>query len=352
MAISTTTQLTAPVNVIFQQRLLRVAKARCAHFLGSMPGTVSSHAGTFTVTYRRHDALTPTTTALTELSGNLSLPTRAGTALAITDVSATISKYGAHVFLTEEADLINFNGQTDAIVQTLAIQAGRSLNRLQRNVLEDNATLVYASGAAADANVADAIDADLIESATNTLETNSSLMFLEMTTGSTNVGTNPILPAYYGICHTHIKADIRKLANFISVEKYAGQVNILPGEFGSTGDVRWVASPEASADTDTGGAPGTSLRSTSGSNADLYTSMVLGMEAFGSVSLDTGLIQEVYNAGDDVPGIMVISKPKGSAGVGDPLDEVASMGWKAWHTGVQLNSNFSRGLRTASAKLT
>lgn len=352
MSITTTTQVAGPVNVVYQQTLLRVATPRCVYFVGSMPGTLQSHSGSFTVKWRRHDALTPTTSALSELTGSASYPTRSASQAAVTDLTSAVSKYGDFFLISEEADLVNFNGTTDAHVKTLGIQAGRSLNRLQRNVLEDNATLIYASGASADGDVADSLSLSLIENACNTIENNSAITFTSRTTGSTNTNTTPILESYWGLCHTHVKPDIRKLAGFVSVERYAGQVATAPGEFGAVGDVRWVSSPEASADADLGGDPGaSSLRSTSGTAADLYTSIVFGMDAHGAISLDSELIQEIYNAGDSIPGIMVINKAKGSAGTADPLDELASMGWKAWHAGRILNGDWVRGIRHAASKL-
>jgi len=352
MTISTTSQATAPVNVIFQETLLRVARARCPHFVGSVPGEVSSHRGSFRVTWRRIDALTPTTSALSELTGTLTMPTRAATAIAVTDTSATASKYGAHVTLSEEADLINFNGLTDGIVTALAVQAGRSLNRLQRNILEDNATAVYASGATANSGVADVIDRVLIRRGVNDLQNQSAMTFTARTFGSTNVGTAPLGEAYWGICHVDVEEDVRMIPGFRGVETYAGQTETAIGEFGVAAGIRFISSPEASADADAGAAAGNAVRSTTGVSADIYPTIILGQEAHGSISLDTKLTKEVYSAGDRVPGIILISKPRGSAGTGDPLDEVSSIGWKAWHSGALLNSNWVRGLRVAASKLT
>lgn len=351
MAITTQSEIAGPVNRVFQTQLLRQAKARCPYFVGSLPGDIASHAGSFTVLWRRIDTLTPTTSALSELTGTLSMPTRAATQAGITNVTATVSKYGDHIFLTEEVDLVNPNGLVAGLMDTLGIQAGQSLNRLQRNVLEDNATLVYASGASADANVADKISANLIRNAVNTLNRNSAMLFTAETQGSQNIGTSPVRPAYWGICHSDVEEDVRDLNGFIAVERYSGQTATAAGEFGTIGGVRWISSPEGSIDTDSGGDPGATLRSTSGAAADLYTSMIFGMDYHGAISLDTELIQEVYTAGDMIPGIILISKAKGSAGTGDPLDEVASLGWKSWHAGAIMNANFGRGLRTGASVL-
>ena len=245
MALSTTIELTQPVNVMFQQQLLRSVKPRCIHMLGSKPGTINSHNGTFTVTWRSIDNLTPTTTALTPLTGNLSIPTRTATQAAVTDVSATVAKYGDFITLNEEADLINFNGQTAKLVEILSIQAGRSINRLQRNILEDNATLVRPDGETADGSVGSSINGQVIKNVVNTLQRNSALKFTPETPGSTDTDVTPTRAAFWGLCHSDVEEDLRDLegvGGFVSAEKYRGDP--VTGEIGSIGGVRGISSPE------------------------------------------------------------------------------------------------------------
>ncbi|KKL23933.1 hypothetical protein LCGC14_2420410, partial [marine sediment metagenome] len=265
--------------------------------------------------------------------------------------TATVSKYGQVISLNEEVDLTNFNGQTAKLIEILGISAGRSVNRLQRNVLEDNVTLIYASGGSADGDVTDPISLNLIREAQAVLETNSALKDRPMTTGDSAHATSPIGMAFAGICHTHVKEDIRDIPGFIPVEKYAGQTQLYTNEFGMVGDVRWVSSEEASIDTDSGGNPGQTVRSTSGTSADLYTSIVLGKGAHGSVGLGVEHTKEVYLAGDPIPAIMLISKDRSSGGSLDPLEELSTVSWKGWHAGTMLNTTFARGLRTGARKL-
>ena len=62
--ITTTTQVAGPVNVVFQQTLLRNAKARCPYFVGSVPAEIREHTGSFTAKWRRIENLTPVSSAL------------------------------------------------------------------------------------------------------------------------------------------------------------------------------------------------------------------------------------------------------------------------------------------------
>lgn len=351
MAVTTTTEIAAPVNRVHQEKFLRNAKARALYFVGSEAGELTAHRNSFTVQWRRIENLTPTTTALTAITGNLSLPTRNATQPSTTEVTATVSKYGDFIFLNEEVELVNVSGQGLKLMEVLGIQAGRSANRLQRNILEDNLTKIRAGNATADSGVAGAITRGLIRQTVNTLNRNDALLFTAATQGSQNTGTSPVRAAYWGMCHHDVEEDIRDLSGFIAAESYAGQTAIAPGEFGTVGGVRFVASSEGTIDTDTGGDPGAQLRTTTGAAADVYHTVVVGMECHGSVGFDTSLIKEAYMAGDKIPGVIMIQKARGSAGVGDPLNEVASIGWKLWHTGAILNGTWGRVITTGANKL-
>lgn len=352
MTITPSSTLTGPVDIVFQQTLLRNATPLCPYFLGAIPGDIEEHRGTFTVTWRRIENLTVTTTALTEDSGVEAYPFRAGTAASITDVDATLLKYGYVYFLTEEADLINFNGQTEKLVETLAIVEGRTFNQLQRNILEDNGTFIYASAGAADSDVADVISDNLLAQAVNTLQRNSAGKMKPMSTGSTNVGSMPVTKGYGLLCHSDVEEDIRKVPSFTGVETYGSHTPPWEGEFGSclNGRLRCISSEDASIDTGSGGAAGQAVRQTAGA-ADLYTIVVIGQDAHGSVGLGVEMVKEVYTAGDKLPAMQLISHMRGSAGSMDPLNENMTLGVKGWHAGQNLNSTWHRNIRVAATNL-
>lgn len=356
MPLTTTTEISAPVNNIFQVNLLRNAKALCPYFTGTVPAEVAEHRGTFTARWRRIENLTPTTTPLAELTGSLAFPTRTADQPTITDITATVQKFGNFLFLNEEVDLVNFNGQSEKLSEVLGINAGQSLNRLQRNVMEDNSTAVF-GGAATTATGVNGAGMTLsdINFTVNALHNQNALKFTPMTGGSDNVGTSPIRASFWGICHVDTEEDIRGLTGFNSVETYMTQTQTVEGEFGHVGGVRWVSTTEGSIDADSGGTvTGTATaagRSTTGSTYDIYNSLIYGMDAAGSVGFGFEHVRSIYRAGATLPGVMMISHPKGSAGAADPLNEVASVGWKSWHTGAILNNKWIRVVRHTTAKL-
>lgn len=349
----TSTYLTLPVNVIFQQTYLRNAMPRCPYFLGTVQGEVQKNRGTATVSWNRIENVTPNTTALTQVSTASYMQGRTPNTLSITAYTATVSKYGDFLIMNEEADVLNFNTQMDKIMQVMGIAYGRASNMLQRNIAEDNLTLVYADGAANDAATTTKINIGAIRKVVNTLNKNSALTFSPMSTGSTTVGSTPILPGYIGLTHPDVAVDLSLMGGFKGVETYAGQTNTYPGEFGllqvAGQSVRFISSEDATVDADSGSGTITGVNGTSA--VDLYTTVIYGQDCIGSVGLGTMWPDGSYKSGDSLGPVEIIAKALGSGGSSDPLNEIATVGYKFWHTGKVLNPNWGRGIRTGATSL-
>ena len=363
---ATDTEVPKPVNVAFEQTLLRNARPLAVYYIGSQPGELMEHRGTATIGWRRFNtsadnssAIAPTTTALTEITGNAAYGMgRTPDVVHRTDISTNVAKYGQFFYVNEEVDVFNFNHTMDGIVQTLAISAGRSLNYLHRNEVEDNSTLRYAGNEASDGDVDDPVSVGDLDRSINELCSAYAMAFNPMANGSTNIGTVPQLPSLWGFCHTHVAYDVAKLTGFTSVEKYAGQVATVPGEIGSYGiagmSVRFISTPEASVDVGAGADTSGDTRSTSSAN-DLYTIVIKGMHADGSVGLGANLPDGRYVTGENNPGpIKLIVKGRNTnrpSGLDDPFDEMMSVAWKAWAADKVLNTNWIRGIRVAATNL-
>lgn len=354
---ATDTELQKPVNVIFEQSFLRRAQQVCPYFAGTQAGQINKQAGTSTIKWRRIEQESPTTTALSELTGTAAyMQGRDADTPTFTDVIATVAKYGQFYIVNEEVDLFNPNGSAMELVDVLGESAGRSLNQLQRNVAEDNSTQRYAANVASTGAVKGLVTVAMLDYIINELTRNSARTFYPMTNGSQNIGTAPILPAYWGICHPDVAYDVAKLTGFTSVEKYAGQTATVMGEFGFYGiagrGVRFVMSEDSSIDANAGAAlSGADIRSTGASVADIYTTVIYGQGAYGSVGLGKRHTDGVYRAGENKGAFEMIYKDAGSGGTSDPFNEIRTLAWKAWHAGSVLNSAWSRSLRSAATNL-
>lgn len=330
MTYTTATIVGGGVDVIFQQTLLRNAKARCPYFLGSTPADLTRNMGSVTAKWRRVENLTVSLTALTALTGTEDYPTRTGVTPTVNDITAALLKFGNHIILNEEVVVENFNPVTDKYSEILGINAGQVLNRLQRNELEDNSTIEYGGAITTASLVIAAMVVGDVKKVVNELDRGSALKFTPMTQGSDLFNTTPQRDAYWGICHSDVEQDIRGFTGFVPVEQYSAQTETQKGEFGSVQGVRFISTPEASIDTGVGSTSGTSIRETS-SKADVYNTMIFGMDHHGSVGLGFEHTKAIYNAGDTLPGVQMIAHGPGSAGTADPLNEVSTIGWKTWH---------------------
>lgn len=334
MTITATTTAGAPVSVQFQTALLHVAQAQCPYFAGVTPATIRSRQGAELVAkWRRVTNLTVSTSALSELTGSESYPLRTGTQLSVVDITATAAKYGAFILLNEEVDLENLTSMNAGYAKALGIQAGRTLNQLQRNEEEDNSTIYRVANAATDALIAYPLRKTDVDYAVNWINRQDGVPFTDQTFGSDNYGTDPVEPAFKGVCHPDVEEDIRNHAGFTPAAEYGAHTRLERYEFGKTGRVRWVSSSDSSVELGVGGIISGNVRKATGTGleADVYNTVIYAQDAYGSVGLDTAHIKESYLAGDELPGIMVINKGLGSAGTADPLNEVRTMGWKTWH---------------------
>jgi N4-gp56 family major capsid protein len=353
---ATDTELQKPVNVVFEQTFLRRAQQVCPYFAGTKAGSISKQMGTSTIKWRRIEQETPSTSALSELTGEAAyMQGRSADTPTFSDVIATVAKYGQFYIVNEEVDLYNPNGTTDELVAVLGESAGRSLNMLMRDVMEDNATARFANNVASAAAVKAVPTVGGFDRIINELGRASARVFMPMTTGSQNIGTAPILPSYWGLTHPDTAYDISKMSGFKSIETYAGQTQTVVGEFGyynSAGrGIRFVMSEDASV-TAGAGAPisAADLRSTSG-DADLYYTVVYGEDAFGSVGLGKQQTDGIYRAGENKGSFEMIFHPRGSGGTSDPFNEIATLAWKAFFAGASLNANWSRVYVTGSTNL-
>jgi len=358
---ATDSEVTKPINAVFQQQFLRQASPYLHYMMGTKPTALQKFGGAATAKWRRVGAITPSTTALSEQTGNAAFfGGRDAVGVSNTDVTATLAKYGQAVVLTEEAENFNPKQQVSEIIKAIAIAGGRSLNMLQRDIVDDNATVIYAGAAASTGALVSKITLASIELAVMTLVTNSARPFMPMTKGDSREGTAPILQSFWLVCHPYVAYDIMKMAGFKGVQTYAGQVSVAPNEFGVIEGVgyavRCVQCVDGTADANAGGSvTGTGLRSTGASVIDVYTTAIYGEDALGSVGLGSAHDDGIYSVEgmDSLPdSIKIIEKGFGSGGTSDPFDEIRTIAYKFWHAGAVLNSGWARVIKSGATNVT
>lgn len=355
---NTITSVQLGVNFQLMRGLLSAARRRFPFYNGTLPGQLEKNKSTAAVKWERIENLAAATSTLSEITGTASAffgrdavqPTTA-------NVTATIAKKGNAIILSEEIELQQMNMRAMQFMDLLGENAGHSLNLLMESVYSAFTQIRYSNGAAgggtADTNVNAKINITDVKYAVNLLNRASALPFTTPGYGSTNVGSSPVRPSYYGICHPDVEEDVRSLTGFISVEQYGGYTETIPFEFGAVGGVRWCATEIIPVST--GAGTTTSDGTIRGATAilnDVYSSYIYGKEAVGSVGFGMNFGTNATMGYDPKKptAVELIYKPIGTIGT-DLYNEVASIAWKAWWAGKVLNSTWGVKIRSGASKL-
>jgi len=351
------TDIGSPVNYQLMRGLLSAARKKLPFFNGTLPGSLTKATGAPAVIWQRVENLSAVTSAISEPTGNTAWQNgRALVQPTVNTVSATPLKYGNAIQLTEEVDLIQMNVRAMNLMDTLGANAGESLNELMIDVYQTTTTTSTrnAAGAATITAIVTAISAADIKWAVNQLNRNSAMNFTPLGTGSQNYNSQPIRDAYYGICHPDVEEDIRDITGFVGTEQYAGYTDTLVGEFGTVNGVRFCSSElSGSIDADSGGnGSAASLRyTTTVTSLDIYDTFIYGREAVGTVGLGENHSTSINAMYDTIPAVSLIQHGPGSAGAGDPYNEIATIAWKSWFVGAVLNGAWTTRLRTGASDL-
>jgi len=248
-----------------------------------------------TINFRRFNSLAVALTPLTEgvVPG--------GNTLSITAITATVQQYGDFISVTDKLDMLGIDPIITETSVSLGEQAGNTLDQITRDIIVAGTTVQYANGKASRVLTAqtDVVNATEIKKAVRTLRRNNA---------------QPIEGKYFiGIVGPDVEYDIISDTLWQDVSKYSAAEQIFDGEIGKLYGVKFVRTSNAKKFAGAGAA-----------GADIFATMILAANAYGIV--DVG--------GGSKPQIIV--KEHGSSGTADPLNQIATIGWKAMMTAVRL----------------
>ena len=377
--------LSAEMRTFYDKRLIQLAEAELVHNQFGQKRPIPENNGK-TIQFRRFDQLPEATAALTEGV------TPDGQSVSMSTVQATVSQYGGYVTISDLLDLTAVDNMILEATKLIASQAGRTLDTITREVLNSGTNVQYASGqvgvrtalyynsAGDNCN----LTAAAVRKAVRTLEAQDV----------------PKIDGYYiGIIHPYVKYDLMSDPEWRNPHEYVNTEHIYKGEIGELFGVRFVETSRAKvfhgadlcsasrALTVTAAATNSATVSVSESlvsgalkgrqilvnglkrtvlnngtstlsldavvtvtvgnkiwpgeggagGADVYCTLILGDEAYGVTEIEGG-------------GLKHIVKQLGSAGSGDPLDQRATVGWKATHTAELLVPQYVVRVETTATK--
>lgn len=241
----------------------------------------------------------------------------------ITRPTCTIYQYGGYVNVLTWLTLVGPDPYLAEMAELNGEQQGTTWDTLDRAVLTAGSSVRYANDVAARTSIVTAPAINDIKAIVRFLEGNDARKMTKMVEGGPKISTTPIPPAYRAITHTDCRQDWEDIEGFIPVEKYPNQSDVQPTEIGQVSGIRVETTTNAKIWTDSGGSLGTTgLISTSGSNIDVYSTIIMAEGAYGTVALTKETSKNI------------VKKPL------DPLEQRMTSGWKGVHGGIRLNENF------------
>ncbi len=377
--------LSNEMRTFYSDYLIDLAEPELVHDQFAQRCPIPKNGGK-TIEFRRFDQLPEATEALTEGV------TPDGQSLSVSSVQATVRQYGGYVTISDLLDLTAIDNNLLQATKLIASQAGRTLDTITREVLNSGTNVQYAAGQVASRSALYYTDAGT--NCNLTVEAvKKAVRFLEAQNA-------PKIDGYYvGIIHHYCKYDLMSDPNWLSPHQYVDTEHIYKGEIGELYGVRFVETSRAKifhgedlgvvsrsltlssaasnstslsvSETMTAHAlkgrtilVGTALRKVADNTAavitlenavtassgtklwpgeggaagvDVYSTLILGDEAYGVTEVKGG-------------GLRHIVKQLGSAGSGDPLDQRATVGWKATRTAELLVPQYVVRIETTASK--
>src|SRR3989304_4481791 len=270
--------------------------------------------------FRRYESLGTATTPLTEgVPPSSTDPTK-------TDVTATISTYGAFIEYSDDVELTNPDPLLTEFNELLGEQSGETLDVLRRDVLVGGTGVSYTNGSTR-AGLNSTLSLAVLRTVLRTFERADTRYITRILSGSPNVGSDAVPMSFAVLIHPDVALDARQLSGFVGIEDYGQGRPIHESEIGAIPSVRMRFLISSNAKKYAGAGQGSTTLVNTSSVADVYSSLVFGMNAFGIVPLRGAALTTHLKA-------------RGTGGTSDPLDQVGTTGWKAKTTTGILNDNF------------
>jgi N4-gp56 family major capsid protein len=201
--------------------------------------------------------------------------TPSATALDKQDLTATLVQYGDRVEISDVVMDTHEDPVLQEAIEILGEQAPIVLESARFNVLKAGTNVIYTNSDTARTDVDTVLALTELRLAERTLERQLSKPIMSMVRSTPSYGTEAILPAFVGVCHTDMRYNLEKLTGFTSPKDY-GSVSPWDNEIGAIGKIRFVSSTLVEPWRGGGASGGTNVLETGGV-ADVYPILIFAM---------------------------------------------------------------------------
>lgn len=301
-----TDTLSAEMKTYYDRTLLETAEPNLVHDQVAQTRNIPKNGGK-KIEFRRYEALPKALTPLTEGV------TPEGQKMSVTTLEAEVKQYGGYVSLSDMLILTAIDKNIQEATKMIGSQAGRTLDTISREVMNAGTNVIFGDGTVTARNQITAnmkLTVDMVKRAVRALK----VQHAEKIDGY-----------YFGIIHQDCAYDLTSdKERFIDVIKYKNPERIYNGEIGTIEGVRFVETSEAKKFVNAGA-----------DGIDVYSTLVIGSNAYATTKVEGG-------------GLETIIKQLGSAGTADPLNQRATVGWKALKVTEILSEQYMIRIETAS----
>ncbi len=308
---TTSESLSSEMKTFYDKTLITLASPYLVHDQFGQKRDIPKNGGKI-IEFRKFSSLAKTLTPLTEGV------TPTGKQLNVSTVTATVEQYGDFI---EQTDLLELTSVDNTIVEAtklLAAQAGLTMDTIVRNEIIGGTNVMYCP------KVVDGVETTVISR--SGIDKTALLRVKDVFKAAARLKAMnaPKIDGYYvGIIHPYVAYDLMQEAGnqWIDVQKYTTPENMLKGEIGCIGGVRFVESTEAK------------IWLAGQNSCAVFATLILGADAYGVTSVEGG-------------GIEHIVKQKGYGN--DPLNQRSSIGWKGLKTAKRLVEQYMIRIESGS----
>ena len=306
--------MSAEMKTFYEKRLIDQAEPALVHDQFGDPYPIPANGGK-NIEFRKYDSLPKATTPLTEGV------TPDGQTMNVSTVTAEVRQYGGWVPITDTLQLTAIDNNILQATKIIASQAGRTLDTIVRDVLAGGTNVIYAPKIG-EGGAETAVTSRATLDATCQL---TSDLIARAATQLKAMNADPIGTSCVGIIPPEVAYDLRRDPDWIDVHKYAQPDEIYNGEIGTLHGVRFVETSEAKIWKGTGCPAGLAV----------FSTLILGAHAYGSTEIEGGGLEHIVK----------------QLGYGDdPLNQRASVGWKAHKTAERLVEQYMVRIESCSAR--
>jgi N4-gp56 family major capsid protein len=302
----------------YSKKLLTRAKYRNYHARWAASADLPSKEGK-TVVMRRWLHLALALSPLTE-----GVPP-SGKVPSLDDYQASLVQHGDFIALSDFAQWTMKDPILQHWTMLLGEQEGYTIDAVDRDTAIAGTNVIYSNGSQR-TDLNSIVDFNDLDRAIRVLTNEAAEKMLSGNSSNSSFNSYPIMPAYPAITVPDVIFDLQNIEGYKWASEYKGAAD---GEVGRYKQIAFFEAPDPSGlnaggkKFAGGGATSSLVKNTTGT-ADVYTILIFGQNGFTKVPLNG-------------KSSSFISKPLGSAGTADPLDQVATIGWKT--VGARLITN-------------